>query len=335
MNRTCLLFAFVLIHSVLLAQKKQDVYYLKNNGKTVATKDSADFIRVIQEPDSGAVWYKLLEFYPDGKRKTLGQLSAFEPALMYEDVRISFNEKGVKIKTETFKNGSLLGTAYTFFPDGKVQEQVDYLPFTSPLIKAGMMPKEGLSFNPNKRLIYLADSTGRVLIKEGNGHLISRSKQPGGDELMEEGDYKDGYKHGVWTGKYTSGRSSYTENYEANKLISGESIVDGTRYRYKQEMESAQFKGGPKAWSEYLSFAMKYPREALEQRIEGVVLVEFTVEKDGSLTDIVVRRSVDPSLDREALRILEKSPKWIPLKFKGIPARVKHQQAFNFRIPRN
>ncbi|MCY1533428.1 hypothetical protein D9M68_687530 [compost metagenome] len=189
--------------------------------------------------------------------------------------------------------------------------------------------------NPNKKLIYQADSSGTVFVKEGNGHVVHTTKAAGGYELIEEGDYKEGYKQGKWTGKYTSGQSSFTENYEAGKLISGESIVNGTRHSYKHEMEPPQYKGGIQAWYSYIAYSMKYPTEAVQMKIQGVVLTEFTIDMDGSITDIIIRKSVDPALDNEARRLLQKAPKWIPAKFRGVPVKVKQTQPFSFRLPKN
>lgn len=55
--------------------QKQNIYFLKNDGREVKLKDSADFIRIIQEPDSGSTNFKVLEFYPDNSRKFIGEAS--------------------------------------------------------------------------------------------------------------------------------------------------------------------------------------------------------------------------------------------------------------------
>lgn len=57
--------------------------------------------------------------------------------------------------------------------------------------------------------------------------------------------------------------------------------------------------------------------------IQGRVIVQIIIEKDGSISDVKISRSVDPSLDREALRVVKAMPKWNPGKLNGIPVRVK------------
>ena len=65
---------------------------------------------------------------------------------------------------------------------------------------------------------------------------------------------------------------------------------------------------------------------------QGRVIASFTVEKDGSLTDIKIVKSVDPSLDKEAQRVIRAMPRWIPGKVNGSPVRVKYTVPLTFRL---
>ena len=71
-----------------------------------------------------------------------------------------------------------------------------------------------------------------------------------------------------------------------------------------------RFPGGDKALSDFIKRNMIYPKCAKEKNIEGRVLVSFYVETDGSLTNLSIAKSVDSRLDKEALRIVKKMPKW-------------------------
>ena len=66
--------------------------------------------------------------------------------------------------------------------------------------------------------------------------------------------------------------------------------------------------------------------------MQGRVVVGFVVERDGSITDVNVLRSVDPSLDREAMRVVKAMPKWTPGKQNGSAVRVKYQVPVTFRL---
>jgi protein TonB len=92
------------------------------------------------------------------------------------------------------------------------------------------------------------------------------------------------------------------------------------------------FPGGPSALMQYLNSNIKYPVVAEENGVQGRVVCTFVVEKDGSITDVRVVKSVDPSLDKEAMRVVKGMPKWIPGKQNGQAVRVKFNVPVLFRL---
>jgi protein TonB len=92
------------------------------------------------------------------------------------------------------------------------------------------------------------------------------------------------------------------------------------------------FPGGPSALMQYLNSNIKYPVVAEENGVQGRVVCTFVVEKDGSITDVRVVKSVDPSLDKEAVRVVKSMPKWIPGKQNGSAVRVKYTVPVTFRL---
>ena len=94
-----------------------------------------------------------------------------------------------------------------------------------------------------------------------------------------------------------------------------------------------EFPGGQQALMKYLATNVKYPVIALENGIQGRVVCQFVVEKDGKPSNIqVVRSSGEPSLDKEAVRVISTMPKWKPGKQRGKPVRVTYTIPVNFRI---
>lgn len=89
--------------------------------------------------------------------------------------------------------------------------------------------------------------------------------------------------------------------------------------------EKPSFPGGESAMKSYLNSTLKYPIDAQELGRQGRVIVQFIIEKDGSISDVKISRSVFWSLDREALRVVKAMPKWNPGKVNGIPVRVKNE----------
>ena len=92
------------------------------------------------------------------------------------------------------------------------------------------------------------------------------------------------------------------------------------------------FPGGDAALMGYLRDNIHYPTVAAENGVQGRVVVGFVVERDGSITDVNVLRSVDPSLDREAVRVVKSMPRWTPGKQNGSAVRVKYQVPVTFRL---
>lgn len=92
------------------------------------------------------------------------------------------------------------------------------------------------------------------------------------------------------------------------------------------------FPGGQGALMSYLNSHTKYPVVAQENGVQGRVTVSFVVERDGSITDVHVVRSVDPSLDREAARVVSSMPNWQPGKQNGSAVRVKFNVPVQFKL---
>ena len=90
--------------------------------------------------------------------------------------------------------------------------------------------------------------------------------------------------------------------------------------------------GGMEALMQFMGQNMKYPKDAQKRKKQGRVLVTFVVEKDGSVSNAVVVKSVWPSLDAEALRVVRAMPKWAPGKQNGKVVRVKFTMPFNFAL---
>ncbi len=92
------------------------------------------------------------------------------------------------------------------------------------------------------------------------------------------------------------------------------------------------FPGGDAAMMKYLSENVKYPALAIKAQEQGRVVVSFTVEKDGAISDVKVARSVTPSLDAEAVRVVKAMPKWTPGKQGGQLVRVRYNVPVSFKL---
>ena len=95
-----------------------------------------------------------------------------------------------------------------------------------------------------------------------------------------------------------------------------------------------EFPGGMKRCMDFIQKEMRYPEEAKNAGIQGRVILQFIIEKDGTPAQPRIVRSVHPLLDKEALRIIRQMPKWTPGKQDGKPQRVLYTIPISFRLPK-
>lgn len=92
------------------------------------------------------------------------------------------------------------------------------------------------------------------------------------------------------------------------------------------------FRGGDTEMYKYINQNLKYPIIAQENGIQGRVIVQFTIKTDGSITDIHIKRGIDPSCDKEAIRVVKGMPKWLPAKQNGKPIEVSYMIPIIFKL---
>ena len=110
-------------------------------------------------------------------------------------------------------------------------------------------------------------------------------------------------------------------------------VVSQTNQKVYEEVEQMpQYPGGMPAMVEFLQTNMKYPEDAAKQKVEGRVMVQFVVETDGSISDVHVAKQVFPSLDAEAIRVVQAMPNWTPGKEKSKVVRVRYNLPIVFRM---
>lgn len=302
--------------------QKQNVYFMKNNGKQVTIKDSADYIRIVSEPDSGTVLYNVKEYFTSGKAKLIGKSSKIEYNVL-EGQCVTYFPSGKRRQIADYKGGQIDGDEYNYYPNGKFYTYKKYL-------RKQRVPGGGVT---DICLIQSCnDSTGKVLAADGNGHFIGFHDDF--IHICEEGDVKSGSMDGEWKGTIDPGyRSTFTETYNAGKFIGGQSVdTTGKIYLYSKRKVSPEYVGGEDALGRFLQKNIRYPSQARKNNIQALVYIGFVVEKDGTLTNAEVQNIVNEELAAEALRVLKLSPRWKPGKYFGAEARVQFTLPINFSL---
>ena len=173
----------------------------------------------------------------------------------------------------------------------------------------------------------------------------------------EKTDKIDTLAHGLMREWYSNGQLKHEQNFRLNKfdgtvksywlngnlkrddVYSNDTLITGACYDstgvkvdYFPFAEMPAFKGGDKKLFSFLANNVRYPVEAQKLGIEGRVLVQFVVGKDGKVTDAKIVKNANYYLDIEALRVVNAMPNWISGKLEGKSVRVKHTLPVNFRL---
>jgi protein TonB len=122
------------------------------------------------------------------------------------------------------------------------------------------------------------------------------------------------------------------EVLKAKEVIADEKPKEEETKVFDVVEQMPEFPGGQAALLKWIGDHIKYPAIAEENGIQGRVVCTFVVERDGSVTDVQVARSIDPSLDKEAIRVLKQMPRWNPGKQNGSSVRVKYTVPVTFRL---
>jgi TonB family protein len=275
--------------------------------------DSADYIRIVSEPDSGSALFNVKEYYRLSKKiKSVGKSSRIDPP-MYEGQYIAFYESGKREVTETYKNGVKIGLNCGFFPNGKLYMVKKY----------PEVIKENSVYLNEFSVIASYDSLGKALVVDSNGYCIEYKDDF--KKVAAEGTILNGKKDGVWKGD-APGHILFTEKYNNGTLVSGTS-TDTLGLTMNYEGASSvppSFPGGLAAFGKYLGNTIRFPEYEREHNIQGKVIVKFIVEKDGTVSEVRTLNTVSKNIDKEAARVINRSPKWIAGKQYGRNVRVSY-----------
>jgi len=314
--------ALVCVASLIIAQPKMiSVSFLKNDGKYVNNKDSADYFRLVSVPDSGTLLFNVTEYYKDGKRKLIGKTSKVEPPV-FEEQCATFYENGKRESTSNYKDGVHVGDEYDFYPNGKPYLVKEFPDNNDP----------NNDFTDNFLIKANYDSLGTVLVENGNGYF------KGFDDKFtytnEEGPVKNEKREGAWKGFFKNTKTNFFENYRAGELIDGKA-TDGSGVSVvytKSRLTPPRFPGGIDAFYQYLGRHIIYPDDDRRNNVQGQVIIIFYVEKTGKLSDIKVSKSATRTLDDEAIRVIKNCPVWVPGTLFGKPQRVAYQVPIVFAL---
>lgn len=288
--------------------------------------------------------------YSNSSGKPVHLIGYPNSVIQWEGLLTGIDETGALIRQVYFQNGKPVGTELTYYPNGAVAEKKDELEdkyATTTWYMNGQIKEIKSANHPNAivqnipdQVTAFWDSTGTQIIKEGHGQAIYQtSVQSNSDTtkrtlFVEQGLYENGFKQGIWTGRYADGSYFYEETYDKGVVQSGKAQSAGVdTVRYTSVMQPPEFLGGMQRLGQFLSQNLNYPISAQKAGAQGKVFVSFVVCTDGTLCDYEVLKGVQPDLDREAVRVIQKmSGKWKSGFQRGQKVRVKYNLPINFTL---
>jgi protein TonB len=152
-------------------------------------------------------------------------------------------------------------------------------------------------------------------------------------QLQMKGSYLDSscsIKHGLFTYYYSNGHKSSQGVYNNGTDLNKWDYWNEDGSEFVETMP--EFTGGLDAMISFLQKEIKYPKDARRKNIEGRVIVQFVVGTEGEISQIEIVKSVYPSLDAEAIRVVSKMPKWKPGTQNGKPVFVKFTLPISFKL---
>lgn len=310
---------FIFILGMMCSQsaraQKQDtlLYFMKNSGKFVTKKDSADYFLFIMPQDSVTRLYPIIEYYPNGKPKLRGASTTnIYDEILFSGPCVNYFSNGHRKSVRSYEKGDFSGDASFYYPNGKLYSTRHY--------------------NSESKLLLIdcRDSTGNLLAENGNGRWIKFDENV--KHKIEEGLVKDSLEEGEWH-EIVNDSAKYIRNYRKGVIESStdprSSIDQGLFVKVEKE---PHFKGGAAGLNAYLAKTVEFPAVDRKNGTQGKVIVTFVVEKNGTLTNIKALRGPSQSIMDAAVQAIQRSPPWIPGMQGDRPVRVQYTISFSFNL---
>lgn len=160
-------------------------------------------------------------------------------------------------------------------------------------------------------------------------------------QLSQEISFREGKRQGVQKVFYSNGQLKSAITWDQDTIVQGAFFNEDGSPRileYEEDMyveaepQLPRFPGGNEALSMYLRLLLRSPPEARKKNKQGTVLVSFVVEKNGNMTNVRLEQGVDPDIDKEALRVVNRMPVWEPGRIDDVPVRVRFTLPITFRL---
>ncbi len=291
---------------------------------------------------------------PNGIREASGKTGYFigypSSVDQWNGLLVSVDDRGALRRQVYFQEGKRIGTELLYHTNSAIAEKIEefdekyvstswYQNGQVRQIRAISKPNPGFPGAPT-HVLSVWDSTGRQLVKEGFGRAFyfgqvkSHADTTKYTTYTEEGNYENGFKQGIWQGRFADGSYSFEEEYDRGMSKSGKALAaDGSVQYYTVVEQQPEFKGGMQALGQFLSQNLRYPVDAQQAKVQGRVFISFVIDKDGEVDNVQVLKGIGFGADEEAVRVVKAtSGLWKAGTQRGEKVRVKYNLPINFTL---
>ncbi len=310
-----IIFLFLLTCTIGYGQVSFQTLYTKNN-KATKELEKAHYARIVTIPDQNTKDTIVEEYYlANNALKLQGKVTDIF-ATKFKGKKYELFENG-NLKSEVIysNHSEQIDTAFYYHNNGKIKS-ILYYPYK--------IDRKGKYKIDEPLYLAYVDSTGKILLKNGNGFAVEVADN---SYTYEEGNYVNHKKEGEWRGHFNGKRYTFVETFIAGKLISGittDSLGQQTPYDSISVGKQPDYPGGISSLMQYISRNYDFPRQALTEGVNGTVEVEFVIDKSGEPRDFKIKRDLGYGTGEAALRVTKKMKKWTPGRQRGIPVSVSY-----------
>lgn len=269
-----------------------DTMYFNQNWEQTDISGSY-YYRIISVDSSGDFRFYVEDFYPEGNIQMTGTYKSIRPDNK-DGHFIYWYEDGKKQMECDYRDNVLHGPLHEWYSSGQPESYQEF--------KGGLLNGEYISWR-------------------GDGSYKLKAR------------YYNGEKHGNFQSFYSNGQMVRDDFFENGVLIEGHCYSNkGKPVDYFPYVSMPKFPGGQAALRKFVEKKLKYPEEARKRRIEGAVIILFTVSEEGRVEDPRIVNGDREYFNNEALRIVREFPKWIPGELDGIPSPIQVSVPIEFRL---
>lgn len=181
-----------------------------------------------------------------------------------------------------------------------------------------------------KYIVY--DTTGHiiseVLMVNGKGEGKRTEYYQGTTQIRYVGEVKNGKRNGEFYNYYPSGKIKRKEQYKDDFFLRGKKYnEEGKKIKYTRYIREPDPRISIYRW---LMYNLRYPKEEKEKGVEGTVIIAFTVDEKGNVTELDILKSDSEAFSKEAKRVIKALPRWKPLIKDDVPQRFRFTQLIRF-----